>query len=143
VKRVSLNVESCFPFLLRWILSWWNGKQLAFACDATTLSDRFVVLTISVLYRGCAIPVAWIILLGNKPHAWKKEWLRMLRSLKVDIPPDMVVIVLTDRGLYFKRLFKGIQRLDWHPFMRINSGGTFYPEGEGYYRPLTSFAPLA
>src|SRR6266702_3652822 len=27
--------------------------------DATTLSDRFTVLCISVLYRGCAIPVEW------------------------------------------------------------------------------------
>jgi len=53
----------------------------------------------------------------------------------------MIVIVLTDRGLYFKRWFKGIQGLGWHPFMRINSGGTFYPEGFRYYRPLTSVAP--
>lgn len=47
-KRVSLNVESCFPFLLRWIISRWQGTQLALALDATTLSDRFVVLAISV-----------------------------------------------------------------------------------------------
>jgi hypothetical protein len=140
-KRVDFSVESCFPFLLRWILNWWHSNQLALACDATTLSDRFVVLSISVLYRGCAIPVAWTVLRGNEPHAWKREWLRMLRILKVDIPSEMIVIVLTDRGLYALWLFKRIQRLGWHPFMRINSGGTFHPEGGEYYRPLTSFAP--
>ena len=29
------------------------------ALDATSLGDRFVVLAISVVYRGCAVPVAW------------------------------------------------------------------------------------
>ena len=32
------------------------------ALDATTLGDRFVVLAVSVRYRGCAIPVAWAVL---------------------------------------------------------------------------------
>jgi len=61
-KRVDFAVDSCFPFLLRerglacspWIISRWQSKQLALALDATTLSNRFVVLAISVLYRGCA-----------------------------------------------------------------------------------------
>ena len=96
---------------------------------------------LSVLYRGCAIPVAWTILKGNKPHAWRGEWLRMLRILKADISSEMTVIVLTDRGLYASWLFQGIRRLGWHPFMRINAGGTFHPEGSGYYRSLSSFAP--
>jgi len=70
-KRVDISVESCFPFLLRWILSLWHSSQLALAMDATTLADRFVVLAISVVYRGGAIPVAWTVLYGNQPHAWQ------------------------------------------------------------------------
>ena len=48
-KRVALDVESCFPFLLRWILSLWDSNQLALAMDATTLSNRFVVLAIKYI----------------------------------------------------------------------------------------------
>jgi len=140
-KRAALNVESCFPFLLRWILTLWDATQLALAMDATTLADRFVVLTISVVYRGSAIPVAWTVLVGNLPHPFRQEWLRMLRIVKTDIPPEMTVIVLTDRGMYASWLFRRIRRLGWHPFMRIKKGGTFKPENSGYYRPLTSFAP--
>jgi hypothetical protein len=29
------------------------------ALDATALGARFVVLAVCVVYRGCAIPVAW------------------------------------------------------------------------------------
>src|SRR5262249_6573610 len=57
--RQEVVVETCFVPLLKWVLSWWEGHQLALAVDATTVGQRFVVLALSVLYRGCAIPVAW------------------------------------------------------------------------------------
>src|SRR2546429_6842385 len=60
-KRQALHVETCFAPLLGWVVSWWQGTQLALAIDATTLGERFVVLAVSVVYRGCAIPVAWVI----------------------------------------------------------------------------------
>ncbi len=49
--RQELKVETCFAPLLGWVLSWWEGHQLALGLDATTLGQRFVVLVISVLYR--------------------------------------------------------------------------------------------
>ena len=30
--------------------------------DATTLKIRFTAPAISIVYRGCAIPLAWIVL---------------------------------------------------------------------------------
>jgi hypothetical protein len=43
---------------LAWLLDGWSGQQMAIAMDATSLGDRFAVLAISVVYRGCAAPVA-------------------------------------------------------------------------------------
>lgn len=140
-KRQQLDVESCFVPLLAWVLSWWQGNQLALALDATSLGDRFVVLAVSVLYRGCAIPVAWQILPAQEKHAWRGEWLRLLRVLRPAIPRAMFVIVLTDRGLYARWLFRRIRRLGWHPCLRINKGGTFRPTGQYRFRPLTEFVP--
>ncbi len=93
-KRQALDVESCFAPLLGWVLSWWKGNQLAVAVDATSLGARFVVLVVSVVYRGCAIPVAWTVLAATQKHAWRGEWLRMLRQLRPAVPPTMTVIVL-------------------------------------------------
>ena len=140
-RRQALAVEDCFVLLLRWVLSHWQGTQLALALDATTLGTRFTVLAISVVYRGCAIPVAWTILPANQPAAWRHHWLRMLRQLRPAIPTRDTVIVLADRGLYAPWLFRRIVRLGWHPFLRINSGGTFRPDPHATYRPLTSFVP--
>jgi hypothetical protein len=60
-KRCELDVSTCFGPLLQWILAWWppDHPRLALALDASTLKKRFTVLCISVVYRGCAIPVAW------------------------------------------------------------------------------------
>jgi hypothetical protein len=140
-KRQEIRVETCFAPLLAWVLSWWTGTQVALALDATTLGDRFVVLAISVLYRGCAIPVAWVVLEAGKKQAWRHEWLRMLRQLKPAIPRGWTVIVLADRGLYARWLFRRIVRLKWHPFLRINTGGTFRPQGSPCSRPLASLVP--
>jgi hypothetical protein len=126
-QRRELVVRTCFAPLLRWVLSWWEGRQLALALDATSLGDRFVVLVVSVLYRGCAIPVSWTVLPAGRKHAWRPEWLRMLRELRPAVPPGVTVIVLADRGLYAPWLFRRIVRLGWHPCLRVNLGGTFRP----------------
>ena len=142
-QRQELDVTSCFAPLLQWVLSWWEAdeKRLALAMDVSTLRQRFTVLTISVVYRGCAIPVAWIVLPATEKGAWKPHWLALLKSLKGVVTADWTVIVLTDRGLYAKWLFKAIQGLNWHPFMRINLGGNFRPKGQASFRPLSTVVP--
>jgi hypothetical protein len=139
--RQELKVESCFAPLLAWVVRWWEGPQLALALDATTLGQRFVVLVLSVLYRGCAIPVAWTVLPAGEKHAWRREWLRMLRQVRVAVPRRFFVIVLADRGLYARWLFRRIVRLGWHPLLRINGGGTFRPAPSARYQPLRSLVP--
>src|SRR5882762_3076142 len=67
--RCALRVETCFLPLLAWVVSLWQGTQLALALDATTLGTRFTVLVVSVVYRGSAIPVAWVVLSATPTHA--------------------------------------------------------------------------
>ena len=73
--------------MLQWVLlSTWQGKQLALALDATTLGTSFTMLTIHVVSRGGAMSVDWTILPAQVPHAWRREWLRMLRLLRRPCP---------------------------------------------------------
>ncbi|MCE9591913.1 MAG: hypothetical protein K8S99_15490 [Planctomycetes bacterium] len=130
-RRCELVVEDCFPGLLAWVLRGWAGQELALVLDATTLDDRFVVLAVSVVYRGSAIPVAWKILPACEPGEWKPHWLELLDRLGPQVPVSWRVIVLADRGLYAKWLFAKIVALGWHPFLRINSqGARFRAEGD-------------
>ena len=91
--------EKCVAPFLAWVLSWGAGTQLALAGEATTVGQRFVVLVVSVVYRGCAIPVAWTVLPATEKQAWRGEGLRMLRQGRAVVPRRFFVIVWADRGL--------------------------------------------
>ena len=45
------------------------------------------------------------------------------------------------RGLYAKWLFEAITALGWHPLLRVNSQGTFRPEGWYHWVPFTQLVP--
>jgi hypothetical protein len=126
----SLDIERCFAPLLGWVLAWWSGETLPLAVDATSLRDQQVVLSLSVLYRGSAMPVAWVVL----PHRGKGLWLpqleRLLQLLAPAVPPTMRVLVMTDRGLWSPRLWRAIKENGWHPLMRIRPDATFAPAGQ-------------
>jgi hypothetical protein len=138
-KRLEIEVRDSFVPLLQWILSWWSGeeKRLALAMDATSLGQNLVVLAVSVVYRGCAIPIAWCILPAIEKGSWKKVWLALFEQLNGSIPADWVVIVLADRGLYARWLFTAIQDCHWHPFLRINSRGLYRPKNSIEFRSLS------
>lgn len=146
-KRADVDVKGSFIPLLRWILSWWGSddKSLVLAADASTLGQRFTVLLIAVVYRGCGIPVAWKIVGATDKGSWKPHWLELFAQIEGGIPADWKVIVTTDRGLYAKWMYQAIQKCHWHPFMRINSGGLYQPAPDapnGEWLPLSQILTL-
>lgn len=123
-QRRTLEVGHSFGPLLRWLLADWSAsKQLTLVLDVTYLREQFAVLAISVVYRGCAIPVAWRVLAGNAQGDWHPLWVELLGYLTPVVPARWQVYVLTDRGLYSKRLFEVIRAARWHPLMRIRQQG--------------------
>ena len=127
-KRASLEVKDCFGSLLSWVIDLFpeNNQELALAMDATNIGQNFTVLSINVLYRRCAIPVAWKVVSGKLKGSWKPHWQQLYQSLQGIVPKNYCVIVSADRGLYADWLYQEIVALGWHPFLRINH--------QGYYR---------
>jgi hypothetical protein len=136
-KRREVDVQRCFPDLLRSILRGWEGKkELALSIDAMTLGERFTVLNISVVYRGCGISVAWKIIEAGQEGTWRPHWEGLLSTLEGVVPSDWKVIVMADRGLYAAWLYEAIQRLGWHPMLRVNEELSFRAEGEETFSPM-------
>lgn len=134
----QVEVQACFPSLLTWALSWLLPSErphepVFLAVDATTIRERFTALVISVLYRGCAVPVAWRILQGNTKDAWIEPIQELLGRLHAgistgsDIASNIEFIVLADRGLWSPRLYNSILALGWHPLMRAQNSIHFEP----------------
>ncbi|WP_124033446.1 hypothetical protein [Herpetosiphon llansteffanensis] len=75
------------------------------ATHRTTL-DVVTVLTISIVYRSCAIPVAWHGVGATTPGAWRPHWEPLITILQQAIPPAWTAIVAADRGFYGHWLFQ-------------------------------------
>jgi hypothetical protein len=67
-RTVALLVPTCFAPLLRWVVAWWHPDHthLPLVLDASPLGQRFTILTICVVMRGCALPVAWTVVEATK-----------------------------------------------------------------------------
>lgn len=136
-KRREVDVQVCFPDLLRAVLGGWQGKkELALAIDASTLGERFTVLSISVMYRGCGIPIAWKIIRAGQEGEWRPYWEGLLATLEGVVPADWKVIVMADRGLYAAWLYQAIVKLGWHPMLRVNEELSFREAGEESFSPM-------
>lgn len=141
-KRQSITVEIVFAPLLKWVLHQWKDKKkLILAADATYLRDRHTILTISVVYGKTAIPVAWKVLAGNGKCEWHPLWVELLAHIAPAIPSSTQVLILFDRGLYSKRLFKAVrQHNNWHPVMRIRDQGLYKRPKAKNWRNLKQLA---
>jgi hypothetical protein len=144
--RWEWQPQTCFAPLLTWVLSLLplSCRELFLAMDVTTQRERLSVLSVSVLYGGSAIPVAWKILKGNQPDPWRPYWEQLFLALHEVIPVDWQVIVCADRGLYADWLYDAIVALKWHPFLRINHrpDQTVQCLPDGDWHPLASIVRL-
>ena len=122
----AVEVRSCFVPLLRWILSLWQGSELVLALDPTSHRDRVVALAVSVVYRGCALPVAWQVVPAQQSSgSWVQAYCDLLQLLAPAIPRSLQVTVLCDRGIASPRLWDAICQQRWHPYMRYQQHITF------------------
>lgn len=125
----QIEVRDCFPALLAWVLSLWDGDHLPLALDATLLNDELVSLTISVLYRGNSLPIAWTVLRANTKGEWRSHLLAMLACLAPVVPRRLEVVVMADRGLWCPCFWHALRQRGWHPLMRLHPKITFAPHG--------------
>ena len=135
----AVEVRSCFGPLLRWILSLWQGTELVLALDPTTLRDRVTCLAVSVVYRGCALPVAWQVVPAQEASgSWAEAYCDLLQLLAPALPRRMTVTALCDRGLASPRLWQAICGHGWHVYMRYQRGITFQSHA-GPRLPVTAW----
>ncbi len=141
VGRREVEVTKSFSPLMRWLLQeQGENKDVVLALDVTYLKERFSILAVSVVYRGSAVPVAWRVLKGNVKGEWHPLWLELLAALHPALSDAQHVYLLTDRGLYSKRLFEAICVYGWHPLMRIRTQGKYHRLKNATWSPLERLA---
>ena len=144
--RTELDVSLCFAPLLRWVLVWWRPGRLALAVDPTLKGDQTTAIVISVVYQGCAIPVARHIRRATQPSSWMDPTVELLGELAPAVPGEMTVIVLCHRGIASPKLWRQIRAQSQPP--GPNGGLASLHEvsekrhlGPGWKTPMTGGCP--
>lgn len=105
VRRIendpSLQAASCVHPLARNRLQLGRPQRLILIIDPTSQDERVVMLTVSVWYRGRALPLAWAIWPGQQPLTDAGFWERVATLLQIVaglLPVGVPVIWLADRA---------------------------------------------
>ena len=97
----SLQASQCVHPFARARLMCGKPERLVLIIDPTTQDERVVMLTVSVWYRGRALPLAWTVWPGQQPLSEAGFWDRVAALLTVVanlLPVGVPVVWLADRA---------------------------------------------
>jgi hypothetical protein len=139
-SRRELDPAACVGPLVRWVTAGGADRRLVLALDPTHVGDRFIILAVSAVYQGCAVPLAWHVVTATTQGGWNAHWARLLGQVHAALGDGWEVLVVADRGLESRDLFLAVTALGWHPLLRVKARGTFRPDGWKRHWPLARFA---
>jgi len=144
VRRIENDPEVtatwCFHPFARAHLCYGRPRELVLIIDPTTQDDRVVMLTVSVWYRGRALPLVWAVWAANCPLAGPGFWQRvaaLLAQVAALLPRHIPVIWLADRAFGTPQFTDLLTAYGWHYIVRVQ-GQTRCRDRLGRERTLRS-----
>ncbi len=71
-------------------------RPLVLAIDGSAVARGCVTLMVSVLYSGRALPIAWLVIAGEKGHFPAETHVTLLREVRPRIPQGATVVLVGD-----------------------------------------------
>lgn len=91
----------------------WTEQRAILALDSTMLWERYVIIRVSLVYRGRALPLAWKILEHGSASVRFDEYKSVLEEASRLLPLSCEVVLLADRGFADVDLMQLAVRLNW------------------------------
>lgn len=122
VKRFSrytqnegIDRETYFmPFIADLVAGLAQRGTLVVVMDGSEVGRHCLALVVSLVYKGRALPLAWLVVKGNKGHFPETAHLELLDQLKAIIPAETDVIFLGDGEFDGTTLLAAIETAGWH-----------------------------
>ena len=106
------------------------GRPLVLIFDGSITARGCITLMASVVYRGRALPVAWITQKGKKGHFPESLHLELLQRVRAIIPQTAEVIFLGDGEFDGMDLSKQVEEYRWEYVCRTALNRVFREDGE-------------
>jgi hypothetical protein len=99
----------------------WNELRVEIALDTSGLWNRFVIVRVSVIYRGRAIPLAWKVLERKSVSVSFSDYADLLWAVRQMLPFSCKVLLLADRGFVDTELLFFARQFQWDYILRAKS----------------------
>jgi len=116
-----VNVRTYYEALLRPALAGWAAATLYLVLDTTTLAGKLVILRVSLVYRGRAIPLVWEVYERKSVSLPFAAYKAVLAHVGTLLPPGAQVVLLGDRGFRSTTLMRWCRKQQprWHFRLRL------------------------
>lgn len=137
-----VQVQAFYAPLLRAALADWHPTgRVYLALDVSVLKGTpFVLVRVSLIYRGRAIPLAWRVLVHPSASVGFANYVAVLEQARASLPAGLEVVLLVDRGFVHAELLQWLQRYGWHYRLRL-TGDTLVHLTDGRVLPVGRLCP--
>jgi hypothetical protein len=96
LKNEAITTATYFAPFAQALLVGLATEPLVVVIDSSQLGRGCMCLMVSVVYKGRALPIGWLVFQGNKGHCSEARHLEVLVQIQPLIPGGATVIVLGD-----------------------------------------------
>jgi len=119
-NNLHVVVRGYYEPFIHEVLADWKGQRLYLALDTSSIDGRWTMLKVSLIYRGRAVPVAWLVLGATAHSVTLNKYRDLLRYVATLLPANCTVVLLADRGFRDTDLMKLLrEELHWHFRIRL------------------------
>lgn len=121
-----IEVGCVYSSLIRAALIEWRQEGVELALDTSSLWGRYVIVRLSMIYRGRAIPLTWKVLERESSSVAFGDYADLLWHAARLLPLSCRVCLLADRGFVDVELMKLATLLGWDFVIRAKSSLLVY-----------------
>jgi hypothetical protein len=123
IKPMAIYRQFVMSFLEQW-----ENEVLYVALDTSQLWKKFLIVRLSLVYSGRALPLGWVVIASGGATVHVARYQRLLAQIKELIPESCRVVLLADRAFGDVELFKLLKQLGWHFRIRLKHNVWFYDQ---------------
>jgi hypothetical protein len=115
----AIEVHALYGPLIQQALVGWVNQTLYVALDTSMWWDTSCMVRLSVIYRGRAVPLVWMVIEHGSAQVAYEVYKALLDRAATLMPCACRVVFLADRGFADTQLMRHLQQMGWHFRLRI------------------------
>ena len=126
ITNEGIDAELYFLPFISPLLTALTQTTLFVLMDGSIVGRGCITLMASVVYKGRALPIAWIVVRGKKGHLKEELHLKLLEQLQHIIPSGAQVVFLGDGEFDGIKLLDTINRYGWMYVCRTGKSNVLF-----------------